>query len=304
MRSLAMRNVGVLMSGSALGLMVLITAQGHPGTARAGSDAVVRTAGEPAEDSSRETEMTVSQSPFGKTDQGQEVDLYTCVNARGLIMKAMTYGAIVVELHVPDRTGKLANINLGFDSLEGYLGDHPYFGATVGRYANRIAQGKFTLDGQEYTLATNNGPNHLHGGDVGFSRVVWQARPVVTDQAVGVEFRYTSPDGEEGYPGTVTATRTNSTVRLRPQPACLVGEGDGGLHNGCPHIPVLPHRPPTCRRSAAGGRPVGQDRDMGHGRVLAHHLLHQPDKLAGVEVKQSDLMRSAGCRWPVAWRRG
>ncbi|MHB8862349.1 MAG: aldose epimerase family protein [Pirellulaceae bacterium] len=150
--------------------------------------------------------MKVSTSLFGKTADGQQVDLYTCINAHGLIMKVMTYGAIVVELQAPDRQGKLENITLGFDKLAGYMGDHPYFGATVGRYANRIAQGKFSLDGQQYTLATNNGPNHLHGGNVGFSRVVWKAEPVESADAVGVKFTYTSPDGEEGYPGIVRAT--------------------------------------------------------------------------------------------------
>ncbi len=152
--------------------------------------------------------MNVSSSAFGKTVDGQEVDLYTCVNAHGLVMKIMTYGAIVVELQTPDRNGKLANITLGFDNLEGYLGQHPYFGSTVGRYANRIAKGKFTLDGQQYTLATNNGPNALHGGVVGFNRVVWNAQPVTREDAVGVTFTYTSKDGEEGYPGTLQATVT------------------------------------------------------------------------------------------------
>jgi aldose 1-epimerase len=150
--------------------------------------------------------MRVSKSAFGRTADGQQVDLYTCVNAQGLVMKIMTYGAIVVELRTPDRHGKLENITLGFDKLDGYLGDHPYFGATVGRYANRIAKGTFSLNGKPYTLATNNGPNHLHGGKVGFSRVVWAAEPVQTDAAAGVKFSYTSPDGQEGYPGTLQAT--------------------------------------------------------------------------------------------------
>jgi aldose 1-epimerase len=150
--------------------------------------------------------MRVSKSAFGRTADGQQIDLYTCVNAQGLVMKIMTYGAIVVELRTPDRHGKLENITLGFDKLDGYLGDHPYFGATVGRYANRIAKGTFSLNGKPYTLATNNGPNHLHGGKVGFSRVVWAAEPVQTDAAAGVKFSYTSPDGQEGYPGTLQAT--------------------------------------------------------------------------------------------------
>ena len=150
--------------------------------------------------------MNVSKSDFGKTAEGKQVDLYTCVNAHGLTMKVMTWGAIVVEMRVPDREGKFENVTLGFDSLDGYLGDHPYFGATVGRYANRIAGGKFTLDGKTYTLAANNGPNHLHGGKTGFSRVVWDAEPLQDADAVGVTFTYTSRDGEEGYPGTVHAT--------------------------------------------------------------------------------------------------
>ncbi len=150
--------------------------------------------------------MSVTKSAFGQTADGQRVDLYTCVNAHGLTMKIMTYGGILVELQAPDRQGKLEAVTLGFDTLEGYLGDHPYFGATVGRYANRIAKGRFTLDGKAYTLATNNGPNHLHGGKLGLSRVVWAAEPVQTDAAVGVKLTYTSPDGQDGYPGTLTAT--------------------------------------------------------------------------------------------------
>lgn len=150
--------------------------------------------------------MQVSKTEFGKTPDGIQVDLYTCVNAHGLTMKVMTWGAIVVEMRVPDRDGQFENVTLGFDALDGYLGEHPYFGATVGRYANRIAGGKFSLDGKTYTLATNNGPNHLHGGKTGFSRVVWDAEPVQDADAVGVKFTYTSRDGEEGYPGTLAAT--------------------------------------------------------------------------------------------------
>ncbi len=152
--------------------------------------------------------MSVSKSPFGKTTDDNQVALYTCVNAHGLVMKVMTYGATVVEIQTPDRDGKLANITLGFDSLDGYLGEHPYFGATVGRYANRIAKGNFTLDGKQYSLATNNDANHLHGGIIGFSRVVWDAQTVQDENKVGVRFTYTSKDGEEGYPGTLKAIVT------------------------------------------------------------------------------------------------
>ncbi len=150
--------------------------------------------------------MKIEKRPFGQTKEGVQVDLYTCTNAKGSVLKMTNFGATTVALKVPDRDGKLTNITLGFESLDGYLGDHPYFGATVGRYCNRIALGRFTLDGHEYTLATNNDANHLHGGDVGFNKVVWKAEPVMTDSAVGLRFRYLSPDGEEGYPGNLSVT--------------------------------------------------------------------------------------------------
>lgn len=150
--------------------------------------------------------MNVTTAAFGKTPEGAEVTLYTCTNAQGMVVKLINYGALVVAVEVPDRAGKMANVTLGFPTLDGYLDKHPYFGATVGRYANRIAKGKFTVDGQEYTLATNNGPNHLHGGNVGYGKVLWNAEPVQADQSVGVKFTYQSKDGEEGYPGNLTAT--------------------------------------------------------------------------------------------------
>ena len=119
------------------------------------------------------TNMTITKKPYGKAKDGQRVDLYTCTNASGLVVKLTNYGATVVSVETPDRAGKLANITLGFPSLDGYLERHPYFGSTVGRYGNRIAGGKFQLDGKEYKLATNNGPNHLHGGLKGLDAVVW-----------------------------------------------------------------------------------------------------------------------------------
>ncbi len=150
--------------------------------------------------------MTVEKSSFGKTADGEEVFLYTCTNANGLVMNLTNYGAIVVSLETPDRDGELDNITLGFDSLDGYLARHPYFGATVGRYCNRIAGGKFTIGENEYTLATNNPPNHLHGGVMGFDKVIWNAEEVQNENEVGVRFTYRSPDGEEGYPGNLDAT--------------------------------------------------------------------------------------------------
>src|SRR5579883_3372962 len=156
---------------------------------------------------------SVVKSDFGKTADGTPVDLYVLTNAHGLKAKIITYGGIITELHTPDRDGKLADVVLGFDNLPSYLAGHPYFGALVGRVANRIAKGKFTLDGKVYQLAINNGPNALHGGLKGFDKKVWKAEPVEGTDGPGVRLSCSSPDGEEGYPGnlsvTVTYTLTN-----------------------------------------------------------------------------------------------
>lgn len=167
-----------------------------------------------SKDDSKEktSDMSIDKQSWGKTKDGQEVDLYTLRN-NGLVLKMTNYGATVVSVETPDKDGKLANITLSFPSLEGYLQRHPYFGSTVGRYGNRIAKGKFSLDGNEYTLATNNGPNHLHGGEKGFDAVVWKAEEVKTDDAVGLKFTYTSKDGEEGYPGNLDVTVTYTLTR-------------------------------------------------------------------------------------------
>lgn len=159
---------------------------------------------------SKQTSMKASltTAPFGRTPDGAAVDLYTLRNAHGLTVKVMTYGCIITEIHTPDRNGQMGDIVLGFDNLDGYLRGHPYFGCVVGRYANRIAQARFTLDGQTYTLAANNGPNALHGGLKGFDKVVWQAEPLSVPNGVAVRFRHVSPDGEEGYPGTLQALVT------------------------------------------------------------------------------------------------
>ena len=149
---------------------------------------------------------TVTVAPFGTMPDGRAVEVYTLTNAGGMQVRAITYGAIIQAIRVPDRSGRFADVTLGFDSLAGYLGDSPYFGAVVGRYANRIARGRFTLDGRTYRLATNNGPNSLHGGVKGFDKVVWRARSFQRRDSVGVIFEHTSPDGEEGYPGTLRVT--------------------------------------------------------------------------------------------------
>ncbi len=146
---------------------------------------------------------TITKSSFGHTSAGEEIYLYNCTNSNGLKLKMITLGAIVVSLEVPDRDGNLSNINLGFNSLEKYLNGHPYFGATVGRFCNRIAKGNFTLNDSIYSLKTNDGKNHLHGGEQGYDKVVWKARDYINKDGANIEFSYNSYDGEEGYPGNV-----------------------------------------------------------------------------------------------------
>jgi len=147
---------------------------------------------------------TLKKEDFGKTTDGQGVELYTLTNANGVEARIMTYGGIVVSLKTPDRKGKMDDIVLGFDTLDEYLKGHPFFGALTGRYANRIAKGRFTLNGVEYKLAVNNGENHLHGGIKGFDKVVWKARQVPAKDGVALELTYLSKDGEEGYPGNLS----------------------------------------------------------------------------------------------------
>lgn len=147
---------------------------------------------------------TVSRASFGVTPDGESVDVFTLANGSGVEVRAITYGGIIVSLRVPDRDGRLGDIVLGFDNLDGYVEGSPYFGAIVGRYANRIAKGQFTLAGETYHLATNNGPNHLHGGVRGFDKIVWHAEMLESDSGVAVIFTHTSPDGDEGYPGTLS----------------------------------------------------------------------------------------------------
>ena len=140
--------------------------------------------------------------------QGRPVRFFQLENDEGLKASLMSYGATLVSLYVPDRQGRIGDVVLGFDSLSGYLGPNPYMGATIGRYANRIAGGRFVLDGREYQLAKNDGPNHLHGGIRGFDKVIWQAEPFTQPSGVGVRFSYLSPDGEEGYPGNLSCQVT------------------------------------------------------------------------------------------------
>jgi aldose 1-epimerase len=153
---------------------------------------------------SDDSKMRIDSAPYGKTADGQNVTLYTLVNTSGNTVEMIDYGAIVVSINVPDRNGKRTNVTAGFASLDGYLQRHPYFGSTVGRFCNRIAKGKFSIDGKTYSLAINNGPNHLHGGEVGFDKLIWRVSEKLTSEnRVGLRFSLTSPDGQEGYPGTL-----------------------------------------------------------------------------------------------------
>jgi aldose 1-epimerase len=149
--------------------------------------------------------MSITKEPFGTIDD-TAVGLYTLTNANGLVAKITNYGGIVTSLKVPDKTGKLADVVLGYESLDKYLQSTPYFGCIVGRYANRIVRGKFTLDGVEYTLAKNAGQNTLHGGLKGFDKVVWAAEKIETENRACLKLTYTSKDMEEGYPGNLACT--------------------------------------------------------------------------------------------------
>ena len=155
---------------------------------------------------SESSTMKVTTKVYGKMPDGQEVYMYQLENGRGLTVRAMSLGATLTAVEYPDRDGRSENVTLYLETLEDYLKGHPCFGSVCGRYANRIAKGRFELDGVVYQLATNNGPNHLHGGRVGFHQRLWRHEPVQGDGFVGVKFTYVSPDGEENYPGTLTAT--------------------------------------------------------------------------------------------------
>jgi aldose 1-epimerase len=188
---------GQLMAAMALGLLATACSPSNKESAQnmSGTD-------QPGEG------ITISSEPFGELPDGRKVTRWTLANKSGASLTIMDLGATILTLNVPDRAGKLDDVVFGFDSAAPYLTDSPYFGAVVGRFANRIAKGKFTLDGQTYTLATNNNENHLHGGKVGFDKRVWKGEQVTTKDGPGVKFTLVSADGEEGYPGEVTASVT------------------------------------------------------------------------------------------------
>jgi len=150
--------------------------------------------------------LSVSEAAFGLSLEGQPASLFTLTNAKGMLVKISNFGGVITEIRVPDRQGKFANVNLGFDEIEPYHKLSPYFGALIGRFGNRIKDGKFTVDGVDYQLATNNGPNHLHGGVQGYDKVLWRAEPFTREQSVGLTLKYLSLDGDQGYPGNLDVT--------------------------------------------------------------------------------------------------
>ena len=154
-------------------------------------------------------ECTVEKSFFGFSPEGDSVFLFTITNELDYLVKIMNYGGIITEIHTPDREGRMDNIVLGFDRLEPYLEGHPYFGAIVGRYGNRIANAQFTIDGETYLLEANNGPNALHGGIQGFDKKVWDPEVISCDERAVLRLSYLSPDGEEGTPAIF---RSHSTT--------------------------------------------------------------------------------------------
>ena len=194
-----MHPIRALSAGSAFATAVLLGACGNDAPAPGN---------ESANDSQTPRSAAVNEAPFGVTPDGQQVSIYTLTNANGVEAKVINYGGIITSLRVPDREGNLEDVVLGFDSLDGYVGEHPYFGALIGRYGNRIAGGSFILDGETHRLPVNNGPNSLHGGEQGFDKVVWAAEPFENARGQGLVLTYTSPDGDQGYPGTLQARVT------------------------------------------------------------------------------------------------
>jgi aldose 1-epimerase len=233
---------------------------------------------------------SITKEVFGTVDaedplhpeNGKTVDLYTLDNGRGMEITVLTYGGIIQSITVPDRRHRPANVALGFDNLDDYVERNPYFGNITGRYANRIAGGQFELDGTTYTLATNNGPNHLHGGIYGFDKRIWEATEIHRGSTVGLELTYTSPDGEEGYPGTLDVTVTylltkNNSIVMRYQATTdaptivnltnhtyfnLAGEGNGTIYDhqlvidADSYTPVDPTLIPTGAIDPVAGTPM------------------------------------------------
>ena len=246
--------------------------------------------------------LDVKRERFGTMPDGTVVHRYTLTNARGMEVKLITYGGAIQSLRVPDRHGRKANVTLGFSDLAGYLSSgNPYFGCITGRYANRIALGKFTLDGVDYQLDINNDPNHLHGGFQGFDKKVWDAEAVKTERTVGVRFHFVSPDGDQKYPGeldtTVTYTLDNrNNLRMRYEATTdaptivnltnhaywnLAGEGSGDINDhelllkASRYTPVDPTLIPTGAIDPVAGTPMDFTRSTRIGKRIRDYGFQQ-----------------------------
>ena len=207
----------------------------------------------------------MKKESFGATPQGSPVDLYTFSNEHGMEVRAINYGGIIVSLRVPDKRGHLDDVVLGLNTLPEYMENKPYFGAIIGRYGNRIAGAQFKLDGVSYTLAANNGPNTLHGGNVGFNKVLWNAEPFENEQGVGLIFTHTSPDGDEGYPGNL---KMKVTYTLTPQDE-LIFDYEATTDKATP-VNLTEHT----YFNLAG---------EGHGDILGHHMMINADRFTPVD---------------------
>ena len=196
----------ILLKPSALLMLSLLTACG-PADTPARTDTVAVSQPQPGA-ANMPTSASYQLASFGHLVDGREAQLLTLKNANGIELDVTNYGGIITRLLTPDAKGELADIVLGYDTLAEYQQHNPYFGAIIGRYGNRIANGRFTLQGEQYQLATNDGANHLHGGDSGFDKRLWQMTPFSQNDAVGVELTLLSPDGDEGYPGKLDVTVT------------------------------------------------------------------------------------------------
>jgi aldose 1-epimerase len=224
----------------------------------------------------------IEKDVFGTTPDGTKVDRYTLTNGQGMRVRILTYGGIIQSIETPSRHGRTANIALGFDNLTDYIERSPYFGCITGRYANRIAKGQFSLDGVSYQLAVNNGVNHLHGGNVGFDKRIWQASEIREPGAVGLRLTYVSPDGEENYPGTLSVAvsyrlTVQNQIRIDYHATTdaptivnltnhtyfnLAGEGSGGIYdhdlklNASRYTPVDSTLIPTGSLDPVAGTPM------------------------------------------------
>lgn len=200
--------MGYLLSAFVVGCFITIFMRANaPNEATANSSRIqdlIQTL--PTQEVGTPIEMEVAKRSYGTTSDGKEVDQYICRNLNGYVLEVINYGAIVNAFRAPDKEGLVENITLSCTGIEGYQACTSYFGATVGRYCNRIAKGKFTIEGNEYSLATNNGDNHLHGGKVGFDKRIWNAEQIINKDSVGVRLKLVSEDGDEGYPGKLEVT--------------------------------------------------------------------------------------------------